>query len=261
MASQSGYSLDGPVWSPDGTRIAYCHSGKGNIHGEAYTVWVMNADGSGQRKLTTGAARGYDIAWSPDGAQVAFKNSSPQEESGIFVVNADGGGLRRVTDVEDANLEWAPSAKIHFIRGGDDIYAVRPDGTGLTPVTKDADVSSFALSPDGKTFAIYDALADRIVLLPADGDGAPVTVVDQVAAKGYVPQKFGVAYGVALTWSPDGEALAFATEQRRRQLWLRAVRRERRRLRAVGGAEHGHGLGAWLAARVGRSPHTESRHP
>ena len=212
VASKSETSLDGPVWSPDGTRIAYCRSGKGNIHGDAYTVWAMNADGSGQRKLTTGAARGYDVAWAPDGTQVAFHNSSPQEsQGGIFLVNADGRGLERVTNQQDGDLNWAPSAKIHFLRRGVDIYAVRPDGTGLTRETKEVDVSAFALSPDGKTFAIYDVLADRIVLLPADSDGAPVTVVDQVAAKGYVPQKFGVAYGVALTWSPDGKALAFAT--------------------------------------------------
>ncbi len=78
-------------------------------------------------------------------------------------------------------------------------------------MTDDGDVSHFALSPDGKTLAVYEELADRIVLLPADG-GAPVTLVDQVTAKGYVPHdKYGVTYGVALTWSPDGKAIAFAS--------------------------------------------------
>ncbi len=80
LASEAGYSLDGPVWSPDGTRIAYCHSGLRNPEGKLYTVWVMNADGSGQRKLTTGDARGYDPAWSPDGTRIAFHNSSSRGE-------------------------------------------------------------------------------------------------------------------------------------------------------------------------------------
>lgn len=211
VAAKSETSFDGPHWSPDGTRIAYNRSGKGNIHGDTYTVWVVNADGSGQRKLTTGAARGFDVAWSPDGSQVAFVGGATKDQSGICVVNADGGGLERVTGEQGKELNWAPEAKIHFIRRGTDICAVKPDGTGLRQLTKDADVNSFALSPDGKTFAVYDTLADRIMLLPADGNGAPVTVVDQVAANGYIPQKFGVAYGASLTWSPDGEALAFAT--------------------------------------------------
>jgi len=212
VASETDYSLDGPVWSPDGTRIAYCHSGRRDPRGETYTVWVMNADGSGQQKLTTGAARGYDPAWSPDGAQIAFHGGPPQGGSGISVVDAGGGALERVTDVEsDAGTNWAPGQKILFIRGGADVWAVRPDGTGLRRVTDDGDVSHFALSPDGKTLAVYEELADRIVLLPADG-GAPVTLVDQVTAKGYVGRDtYGLTYGVALTWSPDGKAIAFAS--------------------------------------------------
>ena len=111
----------------------------------------------------------------------------------------------------DAGTNWAPSAKILFIRAGADVWAVRPDGTGLSRATKDGDVSRFALSPDGKTLAVYEELADRIVLLPADG-GAPVTLVDQVTAKGYVGRDtYGLTYGVALTWSPDGKTIAFAS--------------------------------------------------
>ena len=71
VASKADYSLDGPVWSPDGTQIAYCHSGLRSADGANYTVWVMNADGSGQRKLTR-RRQGYDPAWSPDGTRVAF---------------------------------------------------------------------------------------------------------------------------------------------------------------------------------------------
>jgi Tol biopolymer transport system component len=212
LASKANFSLDGPVWSPDGTRIAYCHSGLRSPDAKNYKVWVMNADGSGQRKLTTGSVGGYDPAWSSDGTRVAFHGGPPQGGSGISVVSSSGGGLGRVTDVEsDAGTNWTPSAKILFIRSGTDVYAVRPDGTGLKRVTKDGDVSHFAISPDGKTLAVYEELADRIVLLPADG-GDPVTLVDKVTAKGYVGRDtYGLTYGVALTWSPDGKAIAFAS--------------------------------------------------
>jgi Tol biopolymer transport system component len=212
VASKADYSLDGPVWSPDGTRIAYCHSGKLDPRGESYSVWVMNADGSGQRKLTTGGISGYDPAWSPDGARIAFHGGTAVGGTGLSVVNADGGGLNGVTNAEnDAGTSWTPSAKILFIRGGADVWAVRPDGRGLKRVTDNGDVSHFALSPDGKTFAIYEELNDRIVLVPVEG-GASVTLVDKVTENGYVPHDAtGMTYGVALTWSPDGKAVAFAT--------------------------------------------------
>src|SRR5262245_35552145 len=79
-------------------------------------LWVMNPDGSGQRRLT-GAPHG--ARWSPDGRQIAF--------SGIEVVNADGTGLRRLTtslpgecdgrDSWDSGPAWSPDGRsIAFTR-------------------------------------------------------------------------------------------------------------------------------------------------
>jgi len=92
-----------------------------------------------------------------------------------------------------------PSAKILFVKGATDVFSVNPGGSGLTRQTKDASATAVALSPDGKTLAVYVALADRIVLLPVDGAGPSITLADQVAAKGYAPQRDGAACGVALT--------------------------------------------------------------
>ena len=62
-----------PVWSPDGTRIAY--TSYGNIH-------LINTDGTNEEKLT----RGQDPAWSPDGTRVAYTSTSWQ----IHLMNPDG---------------------------------------------------------------------------------------------------------------------------------------------------------------------------
>ena len=51
-----------PAWSPDGRQIAFVRS---------YDIWVMNADGSEQRRLASGAARDRS-SWSPDGRTIAF---------------------------------------------------------------------------------------------------------------------------------------------------------------------------------------------
>jgi len=70
-------------------------------------IYVMNADGSGQRELTPDDAQENSPAWSPDGRRIAFLSS------GIRVVNADGSGLRRLTRKGwgDSALAWSRRAE------------------------------------------------------------------------------------------------------------------------------------------------------
>jgi Tol biopolymer transport system component len=92
-----------PAWSPDGSRIAYSRNGD---------LWVMDADGSGQRRLTTTPApetEGHP-AWSPDGSKIAFSrtlgNGSDDE---ILVMDADGSNQRRLTHTADNPDTWGAS--------------------------------------------------------------------------------------------------------------------------------------------------------
>ena len=61
--TNGGDAQNGVSWSPDGAQIAYASSGD---------IYVMNADGSDVRRLTTDAAEDVRPAWSPDGRQIAF---------------------------------------------------------------------------------------------------------------------------------------------------------------------------------------------
>src|SRR5688572_30648109 len=76
------------------SKIAFLSEPPGG--GYCGTVYVMNADGSGQRRLTNGGVPGCGQegghAWSPDGRQIAINANN-----GIYVMNADGSGERRLT--------------------------------------------------------------------------------------------------------------------------------------------------------------------
>src|SRR5437773_823208 len=79
---------------------------------EAGDVYVMNADGSGQRRLTRDWANDVLPDWSPDGRRIAFV-SKRDGNSEVYVMNADGSGERRLTrnTADDAEPAWSPDGR------------------------------------------------------------------------------------------------------------------------------------------------------
>jgi dipeptidyl aminopeptidase/acylaminoacyl peptidase len=107
-----------PAWSPNGRRIAYVHSTGSTVGpGQAGTeIWVMNADGSGKRRLTQNVSFDGGPTWSPDGRRIMFArgslytNGSGLPYSDLWVMNANGTGQRRLTRTRELELEpsWSP---------------------------------------------------------------------------------------------------------------------------------------------------------
>lgn len=147
---------DSPAWSPDGSRMAFISNRDGTPR-----LHLSRADGSDVRKLSN--LSGVDVfaplwgylenghsPWSPDGTRIAFMNFAGQT-SAIYVVNADGSGLRRLTDPAlDARFNgWSPSGtRIAFTgttAGVKDVYVINADGTGLVNLTPGASHESDAL--------------------------------------------------------------------------------------------------------------------
>jgi len=83
-----------PVWSPDGSRIAYVSERDGNPE-----IYVMNADGSDQQRLTTNSFVDYQPSWSPDGAQLAFASSEVLHgRLDIYILDVATGTRRNITN-------------------------------------------------------------------------------------------------------------------------------------------------------------------
>ncbi len=93
------------TWSRDGQRIAYSRWEPGatdetsRAGWEDVEIWVMNADGSGARRL----AAGHDPTFSPDGERILFYRD---DDPGVYVVSSrDGSGIRKLIDGH-AMVDW-----------------------------------------------------------------------------------------------------------------------------------------------------------
>ena len=90
------------VWSPDGTRIAFTKY-KYDLNYDATSrlqdegLYMMHSDGSGVVRLTDGDVD--EPSWSPDGRKLAVSvyANTMSDTHEIFVMNADGSGLRQLT--------------------------------------------------------------------------------------------------------------------------------------------------------------------
>ena len=188
-----------PVWSPDGSRIAFLSSRSGN----RANIYVMNADGSGPRPLTTDSVfAAYPYSWSPDGSRLAFAGG--QYTGHIFVVTADGSSLTRLTSdtAADGSPAWSPDGtKIAFVRADGPysrIYVMNADGSAGIPVTN-ASASDYDphWSAQGSTltFTRYwpsDTANSGVQVMNADGSGL------HRISPGHSPR-----------WSPDGTRILF----------------------------------------------------
>jgi len=165
-------------------KIAFTSDRDGNRE-----IHVMNADGSGQRRLTRNPAEDVSPSWSPDGRTIGF-TSDRDGNFEIYAMNADGSGQRRLTrnPADDGLPAWSPDGRtIAFPSDRDgnfEIYAMNADGSGQRNLTRNpaGDFLFAAWSPDGRRIAFTsdrDGRCDtqlcpanfEIYVMNADGSG------------------------------------------------------------------------------------------
>ena len=105
----------------------------------------MQTDVATHPRPTAAAGATASPAWSPDGTRVAFSSvrddcdysDAPDCRStgdigphhDVWIVNADGSGLSRVTPEFGQFMTWSPDGE-YLLVSGYDLYVIRPDGTG-----------------------------------------------------------------------------------------------------------------------------------
>src|SRR4029450_1854022 len=121
---------------PDGRRIAFLRQDRANPY--VFEIYLINADGSGQRMLTRNfASRDFTPVWSPGGRQIVFL-SRRNGKSEVHMINTDGTGRRNLTrewGLDGFPVWSADGRKIAFFRERRGIYVMNADGNGERRLT------------------------------------------------------------------------------------------------------------------------------
>ena len=182
-----------------------------------YSIYVMSADGKGERRLTEGEAPTgespsglfYEVepAWSPDGTRVAFA-SRRRGNFDIYVMRADGAGTIRLTSAaaDESSPSWSPDGKrIVYQRGNpSELWVMEADGSVARKLARlDASEHDPAWSPDG------DWIAYQLRRL-----GTPLAEIHLVRPDGTGGRRLTTVRGQSASpaWSPDGGQVAFAAK-------------------------------------------------
>lgn len=153
------------AFSPDGSQIAYVTDRDGNVE-----IYVMSADGSNPRRLTTTDATEGSPSWTPDGRQLVYA-SNVSGNFQVWIMNADGSGPRQLTQEPASNFQpvVSPDGKaIAFTsdrdrsQGSYDIFVMALDGSGQRGVTRAQVAETTPIwFPDGQLGYVVQEAARR----------------------------------------------------------------------------------------------------
>jgi WD40 repeat protein len=180
-------------------QIAFVSNRDGNDE-----IYVMNPDGSNQRRLTNTPGEDWHPAWPPDGTKILFQCMSGGTFN-VCMINADGSGYTQITNwTKDDGLAqrpvWSPDGgKIVVTRelaGGQKLIVMNADGSNQREIVSLGRDPSW--SPDGTQIAFIRWEGGGLQIWTTSPDGSNVRVLTQGDHDHMYP-----------TWSPDGSQIAF----------------------------------------------------
>jgi Tol biopolymer transport system component len=191
-------------------------------HGTNEEIYIMNADGSGQTRLTFNNFRDVCPSISPDGRKIVF-SSNRDGDYEIYIMNCDGSNQQRLTTSVgfDLHPDWSPDgSKIAFFSerdGNYEIYVMEANGSNQTRLTFNTWQDQL---PDWLPNSSFDSLKILFTsnqtgtygIYKMNADGTDI----QVVYDGPIQELMG-------RWSPDGNKIVFVKMidwNSQRDVWL-----------------------------------------
>jgi Tol biopolymer transport system component/serine/threonine protein kinase len=199
--TQRDDGVRGLTWTPDG-KLIYRSSAGGSPN-----IWMMQADGTGERQLSANTQQNLDPMVAPDGSYLAWTSGRGGVRN-IWRMNLDGSNLQQLTDGEG---EWFPQFTpdgkwlvYQSLGAGAQERLLRKKSLDSGAVVQLTEELSFApvISPDGKLIACNyrtegATRAKMIAVIPVEG-GPPKYTFELPGPRDRV-----------IRWTPDGRALAY----------------------------------------------------
>jgi Tol biopolymer transport system component len=186
-----------PAWSPTGTVVAFAARVQGS---GPFRLFTVHANGTGRRQLTSQAGGSADRspAWSPDGTRIAFVSDRAGGLPELFVMNANGSGVQRLTNnaLVDGNPSWSPDGtRLVFERccknGTSDVFSIDVASRAEINLTASTTHQDFdpVWSPDGAKIAYvsFEVGQGNIDIWTMNADGSAQARLTQEAGPDLSP--------------------------------------------------------------------------
>ena len=194
-------TVGSPILSPDGKKIAYTVSTYCQKEEKrAGDIYLMNVNGTENRRLTAHPGVESGISWSPDSRQIAFSAVREGKKSQIYIIDVSGGEAVKLTDVETGAEDpaWSPDGRwIAFYSSVGKMYTDEFE-------KELGDVRFMTHLRYYHVRSWDDGKRQRIFIVPADGRGEPRQLTDgECADEG----------DHSMVWSPDSREIAFVSNR------------------------------------------------
>jgi TolB protein len=216
LTHQGSISLS-PRISPDGSRLAFSSMTK-----TGWDILIFSLDLNRVVSFPHFGGTNLSPAWSPDGARLAL-SSSRGGSSEIYVCDASGGNLRRITASKgpDVSPVWnrKTGAQIAFVSGTTglpQVYTMEADGTNQQRMTDQGYAVSPGWSPNGQ----FLTLAWTRKYGPGEPGSSDIYLMD-IASKQWVQLTHDGGRNDFPSWSPDGRHIVFQSSRSgKEEIWM-----------------------------------------